>query len=338
MPAPGCNPRILLVRFGAIGDLVLTTPLIRALRQTHPSATIVALTKPAVASVLADSPHLDALECLGAGESLGSLARRLRKYRFTHLLDLHGVLRSLLLRLFVPGRWFGYSKRRVWREVLIRFKRDVYRDDVPEAERFFEAARALGVVPDGRPAEIGISEASRAEADTWWASAGQPSSFIALAPGAAHFTKQWPLRHWQQLADDLVRAGRAVVVVGGSAERELGAAIVQETGPPAANACGALGLQGSAALIARAKVLVSGDTGLMHIAAAVGTPVVALFGPTVRQFGFLPYRATATVLEHDIACRPCSKHGGPVCPLRHHACMEEIGPARVRQAIEELAA
>ena len=135
-----------------MGDVILTTPLVRALRARHPEAKITYLTRPAFVPLLADHPAgVEVLTFEPAKESLGSLATRLRALEFTHLLDLHGVTRTRLLRILVPGNWRGYSKRRVARWMLVHTKRDVYRDSVPEAERFFEAARGLDVRPDGLP-------------------------------------------------------------------------------------------------------------------------------------------------------------------------------------------
>jgi ADP-heptose:LPS heptosyltransferase len=91
-------------------------------------------------------------------------------------------------------------------------------------------------------------------------------------------------------------------------------------------------------LLARARVLVSGDTGVMHMATGVGTPVVALFGPTVEQFGFFPYRGRSIVLQRDLPCRPCSSSGTPVCPLGHHRCMADLAPVEVAGAVERAVA
>ncbi len=156
---------------------------------------------------------------------------------------------------------------------------------------------------------------------------------IALAVGAAHFTKRWPLDHWITLAAAL--ADRAdVVVLGGPAEEPAGATVAAAAGPRALNAAGRFALDGTAALIRRARAVVVADTGVLHLATAVGTPVVGLYGPTVREFGFFPYRADAHVLEHDLSCRPCSSHGGPTCPLGHHHCLVDLPPAQVLAALD----
>ncbi|MBK6781335.1 MAG: lipopolysaccharide heptosyltransferase II [Gemmatimonadetes bacterium] len=322
------SPRILLVRFSSLGDVVLTTPLIRALRARHPAATLSALTKQGWAPLLSANPHLDEVISVAPGQSLVPLARALRAARYTHLLDLHGSVRTRVLRLLVPGPWTGFDARRGPRQRLIRQHEDRYPDRVPVAERYFEAAAALDVVPDGGPAELFVSPAAEARAEAWLLRVGLDldAPLAVLIPGAAHATKRWPVRHWRRLASDLVRRGWRVALLGGGGDRVVAAEIATAAGRRAASSAGELDLQASGALLRRAAVAVSGDTGPMHLATAVGTPVVALFGPTVEQFGFFPYRGRATVLERPMPCRPCSSKGGPRCPLTHHQCMEEMMP------------
>lgn len=332
-------PRILVVRFGSLGDVLLTTPLIRALRARHPAATLSALTKQVWAPLLSANPHLDEVVAVSPGQSLVPLARALRSARFSHLLDLHGSVRTRVLRLLVPGSWTGFDARRRARQTLIRTHQDIYRDRMPVAERYFEAARDLDVAPDGRPAELFTSPAAEARAEAWLARAGldgdQP--LVVLAPGSAHASKRWPVRHWRRLAAELARRGFRIALIGGTADRVVAAEIATSAGRRAASAAGELDLQASGALLRRASATVSGDTGPMHLATSVNTSVVALFGPTVEQFGFFPYRAEAVVLERDLACRPCSSKGGPRCPLTHHRCLEEIMPEEVIGRILEFA-
>lgn len=321
-----------------MGDVILTTPLVRALRSRHPGAELVYLTRPGFAPLLADHPAgVEVMTFDTREESLGSLAKRLQAREFTHLLDLHGVTRTRLLRQLVPGNWRGYSKRRLARWMLVHTKRDLYRDAVPEAERFFEAARDLDVRPDGGPAEVGIGATARASGAAWLAAKGFDGRrpIAALAPGAAHFTKRWPAQYWEMLTRSLVARGYDVVVLTGADFRSAGAAIAVAGGVNAATTDGTLGLQETAAVLQSSSVAVSGDTGLMHLATAVGTRVVALFGPTVRQFGFFPYRSPATVLELALQCRPCSAQGGPRCPLGHHRCLVDILPDAVVTAVEQ---
>ncbi len=335
---PDDAPRILLVRFSSIGDILLTTPLIRALRARHPGARIDALTKARFTPLLADNPHLDTVLSPADGEPLSALAARLRPTRYTHRLDLHGSIRSRQLRLLLPGRWRGYRKHRLARGVLVLTHRNHYPAGTPPVpERYFEAAEGLDVQPDGGPPEFGIGAAATAEVDAYlFANGVDPErGLVALAPGAAHATKRWPVERWSSLAASLAATGRPVVVVGGPEDLPTASAVAAAA-PGAVVAAGQFGLQGTGALLARAAALVSGDTGVMHMATGVGTPVVALFGPTVEAFGFFPYRARATVLQRDLPCRPCSRMGGPACPLGHHACLREITPDEVASALAAL--
>ncbi len=329
-------PRILLVRFSSLGDVLLTTPLIRVLRARYPAATLTALTKQEWAPLLSANPHLDEVITIARGQSLVPLARAIRAAGFTHRLDLHASVRTRMLRLLVPGTWQGFDARRRERTALIRRREDRYRDHVPVAERYFEAAAGLGVQPDGKPAELFVSPAAEARAEEWLARQGLSGELVACAPGAAHATKRWPQQQWQQFLATLTARGRVPVIIGGAAERDLGRHLVKQVEGRAASAAGELDLQATAALLHRTSLLVSGDTGAMHMATAVGTPVVALFGPTVEAFGFFPYRGISTVIQREMPCRPCSSKGTPRCPLGHHRCMSEIHPEQVLEQAERL--
>lgn len=329
--------RILCVRFSSIGDVLLTTPLLRALHRRHPEAELYFVTKRAMAPLVVENPHLTNVFALGPDEPLGDFARRLRALGPTHGLDLHGSLRSTALRWLVPARWSGYSKRKLARTTLISTKINLYGTHVPVPERYFEAANAAGldVEPDGAPPEFFLAPAARAHMTHWLAEIGlDQKPFAALAPGAAHATKRWPIAHWRALAGRLQQLGFGIVVVGGPQDREL----ADQLGAAAANTAGEFSLQETGACLARASVAISGDTGVMHMATGVGTRVVALFGPTVEPFGFYPYTKRAVVLERDLACRPCSAMGTERCPLGHHRCLVDVLPDQVAAAVQQLVA
>jgi lipopolysaccharide heptosyltransferase II len=328
-------PNVLAVRFSSIGDVLLITPLLRAIRHRHPAARITVLTKQAYAPLLSHNPHVERVIGVEPGRRLTRVAADLRAGQYTHRLDLHDSLRSRMLRALVPGRWGTYPKHRVARALLIYAKRNRYRDRRPVAERYFSAARGLDVAPDGKPPEFVLGIEAERQAGDWLASAnvglGQP--VIAVAPGAAHATKRWPLEHWQALIRRLVAQGFDIAIVGGADDAPIGAALSNNAEGRVVSAAGAFGLQGTGALLRRAAAVVSGDTGVMHMATGVGTPVVALFGPTVEAFGFFPYTNRASVLELPLSCRPCSSKGSPRCPLGHHRCMIDIVPETVYGAV-----
>jgi ADP-heptose:LPS heptosyltransferase len=198
---------------------------------------------------------------------------------------------------------------------------------VPVAERYIAAARRAGLVvhPDGGPAELRPTADDRAAAGRI-----ARAPYVVLCPGAAHASKRWPAGHWRALA--LALAPRfTVVATGTAAERPLLA------GVPVVDAFGwALGP--TAALLAGARGVVANDSGLMHLATAVGVPVVVLFGPTAPAFGYGPYQATAQVLERALPCRPCSTHGTARCPLGHQDCLRSLVPDAVDAALTALVA
>jgi heptosyltransferase-2 len=316
------DPRVLVVRFSALGDVILTTPLVRALRTAWPDARITFVTTRAAAAVFAHSPRVDRVVALAPGAPLGTLTAQLREEAWTHRLDLHASLRALRLRTALGGRWRTWRRHRLARRMLIAFGAEWYGRLPPVAERYFETVADLGIHPDGGPPEVFTHADDRARARD--VAAGE---YVVMAPGASRATKRWPPSHWRELAARLRAAGLGVVAAGTAAERRLldGDAAVPAFGE---------GLGVTAALLAGARCAVTNDSGLMHLATAVGTPVVALFGPTVRAFGFAPYPGPAAVLERPMACRPCSPYGSARCPLGHHRCMIDLAPATVARAVE----
>jgi len=331
------GPDVLVVRFSAIGDILLTTPLLRAIRTRHPGARISVLTKQAYLPLLSHNPHVSEVLAVAPYDGLPAIAARIRAVRYSHLLDLHGNLRSRALRRLAPGDWKSCDMRRLERGLLILTKWDRYRDDVPVAERYFEAAKELEAEPDGGPPDFFISEEADCRADERLTSLdlGRERPIVAVAPGAAHATKRWPIEHWVELIGRITPTGADVAILGGPDDARTAGIIVDTAGPNVASLAGQLGLQETGAVIRRSEVLISGDTGVMHMATGVGTPVVALFGPTVRQLGFFPYRSPSRVVELSLPCRPCSAHGTRSCPLGHHDCLRQVTPDLVYPALAE---
>ncbi len=325
------SPDILVVRFGSIGDILLTTPLLRAIRTKWPGARVTFLTKRQYVPLVSDNPNVTEVFGIAPQDTIRGVAAQIRTVKYTHILDLQGGGRTTPLRLLARGPWSGYSHRRLARELLIRFKHNAYSEHVPVAERYFEAAADLDVAPDGGPPELFLNPAAEEKAGSWLSRAGVGTKrpLVAIGPGAAHATKRWPVPHWIKLVRQIVHTGADIVALGGPEDSAMGAEIAARGGTQVASAAGELSLQETGAVLKRSAALISGDTGVMHMATGVGTPVVALFGPTVRQFGFFPYNAHASVVERNLPCRPCSSHGSEACPLEHHLCMREIQPDMV---------
>ncbi|MEX0691614.1 MAG: glycosyltransferase family 9 protein [Gemmatimonadales bacterium] len=314
--------RVLVVRFGSLGDVVLTAPVVRLIRERYPEAEVTYVTKARWAPIVERMSGVNRTAALMTGESVASLAKRVGG-DFDYRVDLHASLRSRLLRWRVPGPWRvvrGQRLQRRWRAWRHRAL-----PAMPHmVECYLRALREAGldVVADGQPGRIVATGEDRAQA-----AHVVEGDYTVICPGAAHANKRWPVAHWQALIQEL---GGTVVATGTGAERGL-----LPTG--ALDAFG-LPLGPTAALLAGARCVIANDSGLMHLAGAVGTPVVALFGPTSPTLGYAPHGGRHQILERDLPCRPCSTHGGPHCPLRTHACLRGLLPQSVVQAARSLVA
>ncbi len=349
--------KILIIRFSAIGDILLATPLIRALRQNFPQARLDFAVKANFAEVLRYHPaidHLYELNPAGGWSALRALGRRLQNIHYDVVLDVHKNFRSSYLAYAAkPQQALRHRKHVFRRWLFVTTKINFMFKAPPIYRRYLEAAAPLGVATDelpspGRWLELFWSakeeqEAERALATHHW----QPHvPLIGLAPGAGYFTKRWPPEYFGELAAHLVRLGNQIVVLGGPQDaglakivaRHMALACTQhnrsadsgQTPARLIDLTGALSLLASAAVIKRCQLLVANDSGLMHVAEAADTPLLAIFGSTTPALGFSPQLASSRVVENrDLACRPCSHLGHHQCPRGHFRCMREILPREV---------
>jgi heptosyltransferase-2 len=255
------------------------------------------------------------------------LGRELRRTQYGRVFLPHQSWRSAALALAVgaPER-IGFASS----PAAMTYTRRVARPATgSEAWRLLALAET-GEQPAWPNPWLVLTDADRARATAWLREHQVDAPFVALAPGSIWGTKRWP--GFAGLAE---RLAMPVVIVGSGDDVELGCRIVSHAPAGSANAAGALTLRESAAIIERAAALVTNDSAPLHLATAMGTRIVALFGPTIPAFGFGPLRGGDLVVEHtDLACRPCSRHGPPVCPLGHHRCMNELTVERVAAALD----
>ncbi len=343
---PGTLSKTLIIRLSSVGDIVLSTPLIRGLRRRMPQAEIHYLVRSDYADLLRGNPHLSRLIEFPREGTAGDLVRlrdAIRRERYDCIVDIHGSLRSRILcrglRNVVRIR-----KRVVARFLLVHGKLDLYAlfgGSRPVVERYFEPLAAWDVQNDGEGPELFPAEEarSRAESVLGLLRGGAPGPVIGICPSARHFTKIWPPERFAECAATLgLRYGAGVAIFGSAAETdrcEEAARRVAVAAPsvPVLNAAGKLSLIETAAAMDLCRVIVTNDSGLMHVAAARKRRVVAIFGSTVRQFGFFPPAGRSIVVEeHDVKCRPCTPIGRASCPKGHFRCMLAITPARVIRA------
>lgn len=312
--------KILVLRFSSIGDIVLTTPVVRQLKTQLPGAQVHFATKPAYRSLLEANPYVDKLHLLAG--SLRELVRELRAERFDFIVDLHNNLRTRLIRLQLPGVLGRAFDKLNWQKyLLVRFKINRL-PPVHIVDRYRAAAAALGIRDDGGGLDYFIppgQEVVVAEALPPGFRAGQ---YAAVAIGAQHATKRLPVEKLIELVQRL--APRPVVLLGGPEDESTGHVIELAAKGLVFNGCGQFSLHQSASLVRQAQFVVSHDTGLMHIAAAFKKEIFSVWGNTVPQFGMYPYRTRFEALEVlGLPCRPCSKIGFGQCPQGHFKCMRD---------------
>ena len=317
----------LVIQTAFLGDVILSTGLLTALAErfgpvdvvSTPAAAPLLETHPAVASVVPYDKH-------GTDRGIEGFFRLVRACKgrgYARALLPHRSLRSALLARLAgiperigfaggPGSW-SYTRR------------------IPMPTGGHDAERQLALAADGQRARVslGITSADREAAARWLNERGIPDGFVALAPGSIWGTKRWP-----GYTDLTTRLEGAVVVIGGPEDAALAQRVAGAAPGRAHAAAGELSLRATGALLEHARVLVTNDSAPLHLAGAVGTPVVAIFGPTVPSFGFGPRGPRDRIVERDgLECRPCSRHGPQVCPLGHHRCMKEIAVEEVVEAV-----
>jgi len=322
----------LVVQTAFLGDVILTTGLLEAVAERHgpvdvlvtPAALALVDTHPAVREALVFDKR-------GRDRGFGGLRRmaaRLRRRGYARCFLAQRSVRSAVL-----ARMAGIPERIGFADAAGRWlytRRVVRRTALHEAERLL----ALVDATPGRVARIqlGLTADDRAAAYAWLADQGVGDGFVAMAPGSIWGTKRWG--GYPALAR-LIK--EPIVVVGGPGDLEAAQAVVDAAPDRVVSAAGRVSLRVAASLLERAGVLVTNDSAPLHMAAAVGTPVVAIFGPTVPAFGFGPRGPRSALVERTgLECRPCSPHGPERCPLGHHRCMREIPASAVLEALEAL--
>ncbi len=333
--------KILILQTAFAGDLILATPLARGVKDAFKGSEVHFLVIPETAVLLKHNPFIDKIWTYdkrryekGIGPFL-KLMRRLSNERFDLAIVPHRSLRSALLVFGarIPRR-VGFDK-----SAGAVFFTDVvpYLKNLHEVERNFKLIQALGWNGNIFPPELFPGPEEKEEIDRFLAEARIKTgkALLAVAPGSVWPTKRWPAERFAAVVNEFWEKWKIrSVLIGGKNDVTLGEKIVKKTGKRILNAVGRFSLLASAELISRCRVILTNDSAPLHLAVAVGTPVVAIFGPTVPSFGFAPYGKGHTVIEKKLRCRPCSIHGSKKCPKGHFRCMRDISTEEVTQALK----
>jgi len=329
--------KFLIVRFSSIGDIVLTTPVIRCLKKQVATAEIHYLTKSNYSSVVAPNPYI--AKCHYLEDNLDQVIRELKSEDFDYIIDLHHNLRSLRVKDGLKKKAFSYRKLNVEKWIYTSFKWNRL-PDMHVVDRYMETVEPFGVKNDGAGLDYFISEHEHVnESDI---PATHHAGYIGIVIGAALNTKKYPIHKVKAICETL---DHPIILLGGLEDADEGERIAAIDNYKIYNACGKFSLNESADLVRRAKLIVTNDTGLMHIAAAFNRPVISLWGNTVPEFGMYPYYGKNylsaqpnpfDILENkNLYCRPCSKIGYDKCPKGHFKCMEQIKVSTIIEKINQ---
>lgn len=322
--------KFLIIRFSSIGDIVLTSPVVRILKQQVADAEIHFVTKEKYAGLLTSNPNIDKVYVLN--EKLASLIQQLRQENYSYIIDLHNNLRSSLIKLNLGVRAFSFDKLNFRKWILVNFKKN-YLPGVHLVDRYIDTLSGFKVINDQAGLDFYIPEKKQFDFS------GLPELFrdgyVAFVTGGTYLTKRLPVDKINAICS---QTPFPVVLLGGRWEHQTGEEIVAKNSGHVINFCGKLDIHASASLLQNARLVLTNDTGLMHIAAAFRKKILSFWGNTVESFGmypYLPHPASRSLQVENLPCRPCSKIGFHNCPKGHFRCMNEIDTeAAVRWIVE----
>lgn len=309
--------KILVIRFSSIGDIVLTSPVVRCLHEQVKGSEIHFLTKKSFAGITENNPHIHKVYTIN--KQVSEVISELKAEHYDYIVDLHNNLRSwqVIAQLHKPFRSFTKLNLRKW--LVVRFKNNI----LPKThivDRYFDAARAFGIINDGLGLDFFIPPSEKIPLTEL--PAPFCDGYIGVVIGGKHKTKIMPAEGVVKICGLL---HLPVILLGGPEDKKRGERIANANGVNALNACGLYSLMQSASLVQQAKAIITNDTGLMHIAAAFQKPIVSVWGNTIPDFGMYPYlpdgRKQFMSEVNGLSCRPCSKIGFDKCPKDHFKCM-----------------
>ncbi|OGU11826.1 MAG: hypothetical protein A2X61_15495 [Ignavibacteria bacterium GWB2_35_12] len=338
--------RILIIRLSSMGDVILASHLVRNLRESLPNARIDFITAKPFSEIYQFNPHIFNLYEYDKNWGKSSIREFKEKIlknngleKYDLLIDLQRNYRSLQLRKGLGNKIVKVRKNRLNKLSLVYFKKNITKVIQQIPEIYFNTIVGYNVQDDGKGLELWLP--GDKEKGFY-----QPFSIvrvnddkirIAIAPGAYHETKRWLPERFAELINVLKNNYNAeIVIIGGPFDVEITKQIIDLSGEEVIDKSGSDSIISTAELIDKCNILITNDTGLMHIAAARQVPVVAIFGSTVKEFGFTPFRVKHFVVEKDIPCRPCTHIGRETCPKGHFDCMNKISVDEVLTYIEKI--
>ncbi len=309
--------KFLIIRFSSIGDIVLTTPVIRCIKEQVKESEIHYLTKKQFSSVLEKNPYIDRLWLYE--NNLNKIIRELIKEQFDYIIDLHNNLRTLFVKNRLRLISFTFNKLNLKKWLLVNFKINML-PEIHIVDRYMATTKLFEVMNDGKGLDYFLSDEDKILPPE--IKSKIPEKFIVLSIGAKHKTKKAPVSKLAEICESLALP---VVILGGESDTKEASEIIRLCSKNyILDLTGKLSLNGSASIIMLSQLVITHDTGLMHIAAAFKKKIISLWGNTIPEFGMYPYMPGegSEIFEvKGLKCRPCSKIGFNKCPKAHFNCM-----------------
>ena len=310
--------KFLILRFSSIGDIVLTSPVIRTLKTQVKDAEVHYCTKAKFQTLVSSNPYIDKVHLLE--NDLRALLKVLKKENIDYIIDLHNNPRTFLIKSILGKKSFSFNKLNLQKWFFVNFKINKL-PKVHIVDRYMETVKDFGVLNDEQGLDFFIPEKDIVSLSSLPYT--HQNGYAAFAIGAQHGTKKLPGERMVELCQKL---NRPIILLGDVKDKPTADYISENLkNIPVYNACGMYNLNQSASLLQNSKFVLSHDTGLMHIASALKKKIISIWGNTVPEFGMYPYQTDFSILENkDLKCRPCSKIGYEKCPQGHFKCMRDI--------------
>jgi len=316
--------RILVIRFSALGDILLTTPFLRVLKNKYPKLKIDFFVKSNFIDAINLNPNLNKVFSWSDEKEFSETAIKLKQNNYDFVIDLQNNFRSKKVVRKIGVSSASYKKPNIKKFLLVQTKLNLLKEKRSIPQRYFDVISGLDL--DDKGIELFLPDGIESKIDS-------EKKIIGFAPGAFHFTKRWPIEYYEELGNQLTSEGFQIVLFGGKSDREICVELQNKI-------AGSINLSNDNILLQTAmdmqkcKLMVCNDSGLMHTATSVGVPIVSIFGSTVREFGFAPFGVNNLVIENKgLSCRPCTHIGKEKCRKKHFNCMMELTPQQIHKEI-----
>ena len=320
--------KLLIVRFSSIGDIVLTSPVVRIAKKQL-NADIHYITKTQYAQLLDNNPHIDKIYTIESG--INEVIKDLKKEQYDYVIDLHNNLRSKILKFLLRKKSFSFNKNNIQKWLMVNFKTKTKVAHI--VERYIETLKYFNVKNDNKGLDFFYKKNP-----VLFETHGIPRSYVCISLGAKHFTKRIPVKIINEIISGL---SYNIVLIGGNDSIEEAKAITKINSHNVIDLTGKISIAESAQIIDNSKLLITSDTGMMHIGAALKKEMIVLWGSTVPGFGMYPYYGNDKTEwfsseVKDLSCRPCSKIGYDKCPKKHFNCMMNQDVEKIIQFSKKL--